>query len=108
MTLARALFHSMMKYQANLEREQIVLKQIVDIGAELFAISATCSRAQFLKDKRARDGVIDLADTFCNEARLRIDLSFKNLKKNNNKQNYGLAQSVLNDELSWLEEGIVN
>jgi hypothetical protein len=43
--LARRLFHAMVKHGPKLEREQILLGRFVEIGAELFAITATCSRA---------------------------------------------------------------
>ena len=83
--LARALFHAMVKHQARLEQEQMVLKEIVDIGAELFALSAACSRAEQMHKDENATGVIELADTFCKEAKLKIAQSFSKLKKNNNK-----------------------
>src|SRR4051812_14644338 len=46
--LARALFHAMVRFGPKLEREQVLLGRFVDIGAELFAITATCLRAQSL------------------------------------------------------------
>ena len=43
--LARRLFHAMAVNGPRLEREQVLLGRFVEIGAELFAIAATCSRA---------------------------------------------------------------
>ena len=43
--LARRLFHAMAVNGPKLEREQVLLGRFVEIGAELFAIVATCSRA---------------------------------------------------------------
>lgn len=44
--LARATFHAMMKFGPKLEREQLVLGRLVDIGAELFALSCAIGFAQ--------------------------------------------------------------
>src|SRR5687767_12191648 len=44
--LGRTTFYAMGRHQAGLERRQAVLGRIVDIGAELFAISAACVYAQ--------------------------------------------------------------
>ena len=46
--LARETFHEMTKYQQKLESKQSILNRIVDIGTELFAISAVCSYAAML------------------------------------------------------------
>ena len=44
--LARSTFYGMARWQGRLERKQGFLGRIVDIGAELFAMSAVCMRAQ--------------------------------------------------------------
>src|SRR5208282_1285 len=44
--LARSLFHAMAKHGPKLEREQVLLGRFVDIGTELFAMLASCARAQ--------------------------------------------------------------
>ena len=44
--LARNTFYGMARWQGRLERKQGFLGRIVDIGAELFAMSAACVRAQ--------------------------------------------------------------
>src|SRR6266487_4672475 len=70
--LARAMFYGMSRWQTRLERKQGFLGRAVDIGAELFAMSAACVRAQM----DAADGTQDraktsfeLADAFCTQAR---------------------------------------
>jgi hypothetical protein len=77
----------------------------VDIGAELFAMSAACVRAHMLA-KKGRKEAIALADTFCREARLRVEDSFKNHYGPNDVNLYKLAMSVLKGEHAWLEQGI--
>jgi hypothetical protein len=44
--LARATFYGMSRWQGKLEYKQGFLARIVDIGAELFAMSASCVRAR--------------------------------------------------------------
>src|SRR5699024_10242787 len=44
--LARNTFYGMARWQAAMENRQAFLGRVVDIGAELFAMSASCVRAQ--------------------------------------------------------------
>ena len=103
--LGRSIFHAMVRYGPKLERKQAVLFRAVDIGAELFAMSAACVRAQMLA-KNGQQEAISLADTFCREARLRIADHFRNLFGPNDENLYKLAMAVLRGEHAWLEQGI--
>src|SRR6476646_3937039 len=53
--LARTLFHGMIRFGPKLEKRQVVLGRLVEIGAELLAITAACARAQAMS-KKAGDG----------------------------------------------------
>ena len=104
--LGRSIFHAMVKLGPKLEKRQMVLFRAVDIGAELFAMSASCVRAVNV----ARNGdanAIDLADVFCREARLRIAEHHRNLFGPTDGALYRLSQRVMQGEFTWLEEGIV-
>jgi alkylation response protein AidB-like acyl-CoA dehydrogenase len=103
--LGRSIFHAMVRYGPKLERKQAVLFRAVDIGAEIFAMAATCSRAMMLA-KNGQKEAIALADTFCREARLRVDEHFRNFYGPNDENMYKLAMSVLKGEHAWLEHGI--
>jgi len=105
--LGRSIFHAMVRFGPKLERKQMVLFRAVDIGAELFAMSAACVRAQML-EKQGRPGAIALADVFCLEARERIRVLFDNLFGPNDPALYKLAMEVLRGEHAWLEQGIVS
>jgi hypothetical protein len=96
----------MVRFGPKLEKRQMVLFRAVDIGAELFAMSAACSRAHMLSKNGQKEAIV-LADVFCREARLRIRESFRNLFGPNDPAIYRLAQQVLKGEHKWLEQGIV-
>ena len=75
--LARGLFHAMARFGPKLDREQLLLSRFVGIATELFAISATCSFAQYKIDHgESADEVLSVANYFCNSARARIDHYF--------------------------------
>lgn len=108
--LARRLFHAMAVHQARLEREQVLLGRFVDIGADLFAIVASCSRAAALATSENTEQsaeAVRLADYFCAAARLRIEHQFRGLNHNTDRQGYKMAQTVLSSSVKCLEDGIV-
>src|SRR3979411_3207972 len=81
--LARGLFHAMMRFGPKLDREQLLLSRFVGIATELFAISATCSYAQWLLAQgKPSDEVLSIADYFCRSSRLRIDHHFDGAHRN--------------------------
>jgi alkylation response protein AidB-like acyl-CoA dehydrogenase len=104
--LGRTLFHAMVRFGPRLERKQMVLFRAVDIGAELFAITAACVRAHMLA-KQGNTRAIALADLFSREARLRVDALFDRFYGRNDQAIYRVAQQVLRGEHSWLEAGII-
>jgi alkylation response protein AidB-like acyl-CoA dehydrogenase len=104
--LGRSLFHAMVRYGPKLERKQMVLFRAVDIGAELFAIAAACSRAQ-AERQRGNKAAVALADVFCREARLRVDDLFSKLFGPTDDAVYKVSQQVLKGEHAWLESGII-
>ena len=106
--LGRSLFHAMVRFGPKLERKQMVLFRAVDIGAELFAMSAACVRAQMLATRLGRPEAVQLADAFCVEARGRIEQHFRELYGPHDGQLYAVAMSVLKGEHAWLEEGIAD
>ncbi len=105
--LARSLFHAMNVHQAGLEKRQSLLARYVEIGTELFAMAASCSRADALDraDAKANEGVIDLAALFCEHAKQRIEANFKGVRKNSDRAGYKLAQRITEGEFAWLEKG---
>jgi len=101
--LARRLFHAMLRFGPKLEREQILLGRFVEIGAELFAIAASCSRAQqLLAGGQDRNEVVGRADFFCRQARRRVDARFRGVRHNDDDVGYKLAQRVLEQDTPWV------
>ena len=110
--LARATFYGMARWQGKLERKQGFLGRIVDIGAELFAMSAACTRAQAdttAAEKQGRGSTsAELANAYCEQARLRCDELFAQLWSNTDSTDTALARRVLCGRYTWLEAGIVD
>lgn len=106
--LARALFHSAMRYQMRLAYRQQLLGRLVDIGSDLFAMAAVCSKAQaMVRLQPSEQSPVELADLFCRLSRQRIANAWRQLNSNEDHRGYRIAQDVLNDRMMWLEEGIV-
>jgi len=106
--LARVLLYAMLRYGPKLERRQMVLFRLVDIGAELFAMAASCVRARMLVCKE-QDGAeaSRLADHFCRLSRHRVQGLFRTIFRNNDKDSCEIARQVLEGKHTWLESGIV-
>ena len=105
--LARSLFHTMGKYQAKLEYEQLILANFVDIGTDLFVMSAALAYAEHLMKKSKEAGALDttpdeLANLFCLNARQRIAANFKAVKHNHNKVFGKIARNLMDRKYDWL------
>src|SRR3712207_88237 len=102
---ARATFYGMARWQARMERKQSFLGRIVDIGAELFAISAAVVHATTIarQHPERREEAMELAELFCAQARRRADALFHALWANDDDANYRAAQKVLEGRYTWLE-----
>jgi len=106
--LARGLFHAMARFGPKLEREQLLLSRFVGIATELFAISASCSFAQYKIDNGEPVAeVLSLAGYACRSARMRIDHHFAGTIGNTDKRAYELTQELMAGKHQHLEQGIV-
>jgi alkylation response protein AidB-like acyl-CoA dehydrogenase len=106
--LARGLFHAMARFGPKLDREQLLLSRFVGIATELFAISATCSYAQWLLGQgKPADEILSVAGYFCRSARMRIDNHFAGTARNVDKRGYDLVQELLAGKHELLRSGIV-
>jgi hypothetical protein len=106
--LSRSLFHVMMAHGAKLEKKQALLGRFVDIGAELFMMSAACARAADLMARNPEErGPQVLADLFCRGARRRIAQRYRLVWRNDDAYRYQVARSILDGDHLWLEEGLL-
>ncbi|MFI6934465.1 acyl-CoA dehydrogenase family protein [Streptomyces sp. NPDC050287] len=107
--LARSTFYAMSRWQGRMETKQGFLGRIVDIGAELFAMSAACVRAELLRGNgdHGREAY-QLADIFCRQARIRVEELFGRLWTNTDDLDRTVVKGVLSGTYEWLEEGIVD
>ena len=96
----------MIRFGPKLEKRQAVLGRLVEIGAELLAITAACARALAMRKRSGeaaspgRRGAVELADLFSRHARRRVEERFAAVFDNDDVATYGLAQEVLRGEHS--------
>ncbi|MEV5336175.1 acyl-CoA dehydrogenase family protein [Streptomyces werraensis] len=107
--LARSTFYAMSRWQGRMETKQGFLGRIVDIGAELFAMSAACVRAELLRSRgdHGREAY-QLADAFCRQARLRVEELFGRLWSNTDDLDRKVVKNVLGGSYTWLEDGVID
>ncbi|MCX5400105.1 acyl-CoA dehydrogenase family protein [Streptomyces sp. NBC_00102] len=107
--LARSTFYAMSRWQGRMETKQGFLGRTVDIGAELFAMSAACVRAELLRGQgeHGREAY-QLADAFCRQATLRTEELFGRLWANTDNLDRRVVDRVLAGAYTWLEEGVID
>ena len=105
--LARTLFHKMVVNGPALEKRELTLARLVDIGTELFAMTATCSYAKSLFDETGDKTPIALANHFCLLSQERISQKFTELGLKPEKRANPLAKELFDGKMTWLEEGII-
>jgi len=107
--LARSTFYAMSRWQGRMETKQGFLGRIVDIGAELFAMSAACVRAELLRTtgEHGREAY-QLADAFCRQSRIRVDELFGRLWTNTDDLDRKVVKAVMAGSYEWLEQGVID
>jgi alkylation response protein AidB-like acyl-CoA dehydrogenase len=103
--LARETFYAMARWQGKMERKQAFLGRIVDIGAELYAMSAACVKAR--AELSSHPEGVELADLFCRQAAGRVERLFTDLWHNTDDADVAASKRVVAGRYSSLEEGIV-
>jgi hypothetical protein len=107
--LGRALFHGMVIYRSRLERKQAFLFRVVDISLELFALTASISRARAANRSGGSTATEDseLCDLVAMNARRRVRTLFHELWHNDDARKVHLSRAALDGRFVALEDGIV-
>jgi len=95
--LARKLFHSMLRYGPKLEKKQVLLGRFVEVGAELFAMTASMGMARQLIDSGRGDRE-DLTETvrFFNRVSCgKVADLFRAVGSNADVEGYRIAKRML-------------
>ncbi len=106
--LARTLFHQMIKFGPKLERRQMILARLVEVGTELFAMAAACSKAMAVeKENPDFQCSRELADLFCRQARIRVYNYFVGVCWNTDIRDSKVAVKAMEGVYEWMEKGII-
>src|SRR5690606_34576479 len=89
--LRRTLYHSMAKNGPKLERRQLLLGRLVDIGAELLAMSCAAAHAHALGDESS----LKTARYICSRGRSRIHNLFTDAASAPDAEAYRLTKGML-------------
>ena len=96
----------MARWQGKLERKQALPGRVVDIGAELFAMSAACVRAR--AERADTPEGVELADLFCRQARRRVDATVPGAVAQHRRPRRGPGpQGRVEGDFVAFEEGVV-
>jgi alkylation response protein AidB-like acyl-CoA dehydrogenase len=104
--LARESFHGMMVFREKMERKQMFLFRLVDVVNELFAMSASISRAIAMDKRGAKNAAAaaEAADHFCKKSRRVVEQRFHDLWNNDDDAKVAFSRSVLKGEQTWMEQ----
>jgi alkylation response protein AidB-like acyl-CoA dehydrogenase len=94
--LARALFHAMLRHGPKLEKKQVLLGRFVDIGAELFALTAAMAYAgQLVGAGRGDRGELVATVRYLGRlTAMKVDRLFHEVRLNADAEGYRLAKGM--------------
>lgn len=101
--LARATFHGMLRYRLTLEKRQAFLFRLVDIGVDLFAMTAVLLRARSIDDDDHGEPAHELAGLFARDMRRRIESRFRCLWSNEDRLATKVGHRLLDGHYRFVE-----
>lgn len=95
--LARRLFHAMLRYGPKLEKKQVLLGRFVEVGAELFAMTASMGMASSLlrSGKGEREDLVETVRFFNAESRGKVADLFRAIRNNADAVGYRIAKRMI-------------
>jgi hypothetical protein len=109
-SLTRSTIAATLRHRQSLHHKQLLLQDLVDTSLPLFPMAAMVWYAS-QPDMRAKPGIRELADYFCQEMTDRLDASSSPAKRVRRGTKdaivYRLSKGIMSGEYAWLEEGIV-
>jgi hypothetical protein len=96
--LARVLFHSMCRYGPKLDKQQLLLGRLSEIGTELYILGSSIIRAESESVDRS-----DIINNIYINTKLSIKNLFRDISNNNDKKNYKFARKVLDKKFVDIE-----
>jgi alkylation response protein AidB-like acyl-CoA dehydrogenase len=99
--LARHIDCGKARWGKRLATRHMFLARVVDIAAELYAMTASCVYAKEIE-------AFTLADAFCRQSRRRIAELTDQLWVNTDDHDREVAATVLADDHLWLEDGVLD
>jgi len=98
--LARALFHAMLHHGPKLEKKQVLLGRFVEIGAELFALTAAMAYAgqRVESGKGDREDLVATVRHFGRLTAMKVDRLFREVRQNADVDGYRLAKDMTRAE----------
>lgn len=101
--LARHLADGRQRWGEAVAERQLFLGRVVDVAAELYAMTAACVYARALGGSAP-----ELADAFCRQSRQRVAELRRRLRDDTDGDDVALARRVLGGDFIWLEEGVLD
>jgi len=98
--LARSLFHAMLRHGPKLEKKQVLLGRFVEIGAELFAMTASMAYARQIIEsgKGDSDNLVPTVKYLCRLTQMKVDRLFQEVKRNADDEGYRLSRRMMASE----------
>ncbi|MEU4380188.1 acyl-CoA dehydrogenase family protein [Micromonospora echinofusca] len=101
--LARHLADGRQRWGEAVAERQLFLGRVVDVAAELYAMTAACVYARALGGSAP-----ELADAFCRQSRQRVAELRRRLRDDTDGDDVAFARRVLGGDFTWLEEGVLD